>query len=66
MEDFQFYVTDDRYGVRSLMFVQTKDERAACSLARRMLKNTHYHTIEVWREERQLFSLGDPPRASVS
>jgi hypothetical protein len=60
VEDFQFYVTDVRYGVRSLMLVQTADEKSACSLAKRMLTNKHYHQIEVWRDERQIFSLSDP------
>ena len=60
MADFQFYVTDDRYGVRSLMLVQTRDETAARALAERMLADDHHQGVEVWRDERLLFSVGDP------
>lgn len=60
MQDFQFYVTDDRYGVRSLVLVQTRDEIAARPLASRLLTNKHYHGVEVWCEERKLFALNEP------
>ncbi len=59
MQQFEFYVTDDRYGVASLVFIQTKDEPSARSLAERMLTNAHYHAIEVWRGKHKLFSLND-------
>ena len=65
MEDFQFYVIDDRYSVRSLMLVQTKDEVTALSLAGRMLENQHYRGIEVWRGDRKLFNVGEgDPRSA--
>lgn len=60
MADFQFYVTDERYRVRSLMLVQTKDEAAARVLAERMLSARHHNAVEVWANERWLFSVGDP------
>ena len=59
MREFQFYVVDDRYSVRSLMLVQSRDKTAARALAARMLGNRHYHSIEVWSGDARLFSLDD-------
>ena len=60
MQDFQFFVTDDRYSVPSIMFVQTKDEGAARQLAERLLINKYYHAVEVWDGEARLFALAEP------
>ena len=59
MADFQFYVTDDRYGVPSLKLIQTRDEADARELAERMLRSHHHHAVEVWRDESFIFSVGD-------
>ena len=60
MQAFQFFVTDDRLGAPSLMFVQTRDEQSARSLAQRMLQNQHYSAVEVWAGENRLFVVGEP------
>lgn len=67
MQDFQFFVTDDRYSVPSLMFVQTRDLNAARTLAEQMLTHAHYCAVEVWAGEVRLFTVErpagyDPPR----
>ena len=72
MRHFQFYVTDDRYSVRSLMLVETHDMQAARTLAQRLLaEGPHYHRIDAWADELLLFSLreaalpsADPSQAS--
>jgi hypothetical protein len=67
VQDFQFYVTDDRYAVASMMLVQTKDMASARVLALNLLKDPHHRALEVWQDERWQFSLGDPsPARSVS
>jgi hypothetical protein len=58
MRHFQFYVTDDRYSVRSLMLVETHDTPAARALAQRLLaQDPHYHRIDAWADELLLFSV---------
>ncbi len=57
MRDFQFFVTDDRYDVRSLMFVQTSDAERARVLAARLLAEKHHHAVEVWSDDQRLFTL---------
>jgi hypothetical protein len=60
MRAFQFFVTDDRYGVRSVMFVDVKDADAARDLAGRILAdNAHYSVIEVFAADKLLFSVGE-------
>jgi hypothetical protein len=59
MPDFQFYVTDDRYSVPSLLFVAARDARSARTMAERMLDEEHHHGVEVWRDERKLFSVAE-------
>ena len=58
MPDFQFYVTDDRYAVRSLMLVQTRDVCAARRLAERMLRDPHHLAVEVYANDALLFKVG--------
>ena len=65
MQDFQFLVTDDRYKVPSLMFVQTKDKASAHDLAARLLDNKNYHAVEVWRDDALLFTLTDAPSSAA-
>ena len=50
-------MTDDRYRVPTLKFVDTPDVLAARSLAQRMLENPHHRAVEVWDAERALFTL---------
>ncbi len=57
MQAFQFYVTDERHGVRSLVHVQTKDADSAHTMAERLLANIDYRLIEVWDGDDQLFAL---------
>jgi hypothetical protein len=58
MLELQFFTTDDRYSVPSLLMVQTKDISAARALAERLLaENTHYEGIDVWADEKLIFSL---------
>ena len=59
MPDFQFYVTDDRYSVPSLLFIATRDAKSARTMAERMLADEHQHGVEVWRDEHKLFSLAE-------
>jgi hypothetical protein len=65
VQDFQFYVTDDRYSVPSLMFVQTKDEASAHDLAARLLDNKNYHAVDVWQDDTRLFTLTDDPSSGI-
>jgi len=65
MPDFQFYVTDDRYSVPSLLFVAARDARSARTMAERMLNEEHHHGVEVWRGEHKLFSLAEADPSSV-
>lgn len=60
MQIFQFFVTDARYSVRTLKFVETRDALAARSLAERMLDDPNHIAVEVWDAKRQLFSLEAP------
>ena len=57
MRDFQFYVTDSRFSVRWLMFVQTKSAETARSMAHRLLANLHNLAVEVWDGDDRLFTL---------
>jgi|HubBroStandDraft_4_1064222.scaffolds.fasta_scaffold1683448_1 hypothetical protein len=59
MQDFQFYVTDDRYSVPSFSVVVAKDAARAREMAEEMLGNAHYRGVEVWRGERMLFRVGE-------
>jgi hypothetical protein len=59
MQDFQFFVTDDRSTAPLLMFIQTKDAERARFLAQRMLAEKHHHAVEVWAGPERLFSLGE-------
>ena len=63
LQDFQFYVTDDRYSVPSLLFVEATDANAARAIAERLLREReHYHVIEVWERDARVFSVGVPHR----
>jgi hypothetical protein len=57
IQSFQFFVTDDRYRVPTLKFVDSADVLAARSLAQRMLENPHHRAVEVWDADRALFTL---------
>jgi hypothetical protein len=59
MQDFQFFVTDDRYAVPTLKLVRSRDAIAARSLAERMLDSPHHHAVEVWDARRRLFVLAE-------
>jgi hypothetical protein len=63
VRDFQFYVTDDRYAVRSLLIVTVMDESAACRIAKRILGEPHHHTVEVWDRDGRVFTLGETDRS---
>jgi hypothetical protein len=63
--DFQFYVTDDRYSVRSLLLVTASSRCGARRIAQRVLGQPHHHAVEVWEREQQLFTLSEAdPRNS--
>ena len=63
VRDFRFLVTDDRYSVLTLLFVEAEDAGAARALASRLLlEHAHYHAIEAWDAEEHLFTVGDPSR----
>jgi hypothetical protein len=57
VRDFQFYVTDDRYGVPSLLLVTVADPCGAHRVAQRVLAEPHHHAVEVWERESRLFTL---------
>ena len=48
MQDFRFFVTDDRYDVPSLMLVQTENIERARALAQALLTDRHHLEVEVW------------------
>ena len=59
VQDFQFLVTDDRYSVPSLRFVEASDADAARAIAERLLReHEHYHVIDVWDGDVRLFTVG--------
>ena len=60
MQDFQFYVTDDRYAVRSLLMVTVADEGAARRAAARIVGEPHHLAVEAWRAGVRRFLLIRP------
>ena len=59
MQDFQFLVTDDRYSVPSLRFVEAKDADAARAIAERLLlEHENYHVIDAWEGGAHAFTVG--------
>jgi hypothetical protein len=66
VQDFQFYVTDDRYEVRSLLLVTATGQCRAHHIAERILAESHHHAVEVWRGDAKLYSLGDPNPSEAS
>jgi hypothetical protein len=65
MRDFEFYVTDDRYVVRSLLVVTMIDASDALAAAERLVGEPHHLAVEVWERGERLFSLNatDPSKA---
>ena len=59
MQDFQFYVTDDRYTVPTLLFVQSRNVATARDLARRMMTDPHHRGVDVWTDDTLIFSLDE-------
>ena len=66
MRDYQFYVTDDRYTVQSLLLVTSMDPCGARRIAQRVLAEPHHHAVEVWEREQRLFTLKETPPQSAS
>jgi hypothetical protein len=65
MRDFQFYLTDDRYGVPTLRMVEAATLDNACELAEAMLAETRRHSrVEVWEAGACVFVVGDEATAS--
>jgi len=65
VQNFRFYVTDDRAPNPVMMLLQARDEAAARASAERLLWNRNYHAIDVWSGDARLFSLDAPsPRPS--
>ena len=58
MKSFQFLVTDDRYTVPTLLFVESVSRVAAKALAKRQLESDrHYRAVEVWEGDAMILSL---------
>jgi hypothetical protein len=66
VRDFQFYVTDDRYTVPSLLLVTVMDQDAACRIAERIIGEPRHMAVEVWDRNGRLFSLGSNAAISTS
>ena len=61
MKSFQFLVTDDRYTVPTLVFVESLSKAAAKALAKRQLESDrHYRAVEVWEGDAMIYSLAAP------
>ena len=63
MQDFQFYVTDVRYTVPTVMLVQAKDAVNARLIADQVVKARYHSAVEVWQDDRRLFIIRDPASA---
>ncbi len=59
VRDFQFYVTDSRYAVPSLMMVTTMSEADARRTAERMLAEPHHHAVDARERGQRLFTLSE-------
>ena len=65
MQDFQFYVTDDRYAVRSLLLVTVANEDAAHRAAERIVGEPHHVAVEAWTDGvRRFLLIRGPPETS--
>ena len=61
MRDFQFYVTDDRYAVRSLLIVTVASEDDARRTAQRIVAEPHHLAVEAWEAGVRRFALERNP-----
>ena len=58
MTTYTLYVHDGRYAVPTLMTIDSRDDESARAIARRHLESsTHYRSVEIWEDERQVAEL---------
>ncbi len=58
MTTYTLYVRDGRYAVPTLLTVESRDDEGARAFALRHLESsTHYHSVEIWDDERQVAEL---------
>ncbi len=58
MTTYTLYVRDGRYVVPTLLTVDMRDDESARGYAMRHLESSaHYHSVEVWDDERQVAEL---------
>ena len=61
MKDFQFYITDDRYAVPSLLMVSVLDDEGAREAAERIVAEPHHLVVEVWEAGIRRFEVARTP-----
>lgn len=60
LQQLKFLVTDKRYSIPTLHFVQVRDERRARELAQKLLdESDHHQGVQVWTDDALLFEIGE-------
>jgi len=55
---YTLYVHDGRYAVPTLLTIESRDDDGARAHARRHLESSiHYHSVEIWDDERRVDTL---------
>jgi len=61
MKTYLLYIHDDRYTVPTMDSITVIDDERAKQLAReRLASSAHYHTAELWEDERLVARLENP------
>jgi hypothetical protein len=59
---YTLYVHDGRYAVPTLLTIESRDDESARAHALRHLQSSsHYNSVEIWDDERQVGQLGAEP-----
>lgn len=62
MTTYTLYVQDGRYAVPTLLTIESRDDESARAHALRHLQSSsHYRSVEIWDDERQVGKLGPEP-----
>ncbi len=55
---YTLFVHDGRYAVPTLLTIESRDDERARAYAQRHLESsTHYRSVEIWEDERQVGEL---------
>ena len=62
MTTYTLYVHDGRYAVPTMFTIESRDDESARVHAQRHLESSsHYSSVEIWDDERQVCELGREP-----